>query len=246
MDIEANRQFWNSTYGWEDRGEEWSAEWGGSESEWFGVIAPRIGRYVPARRILEIAPGFGRWTVYLSKHCERLQAVDLSDRCVAHCQERFSHLSHVECFSNDGLALPMIADRSIDFAFSFDSLVHAEADVIHSYLLELARTLTDEGVGFVHHSHLGAFPLETPNEHSRSRSMTADRFASYCEDSGLHCISQEMVNWIQDETIDCFSVFTKPGSRWSRPNVVRANPHFMTEATLVREMAPLYHSQNPV
>ena len=32
--------------------------------------------------------------------------------------------------SNNGRSLPMVADSSMDLAFSFDSLVHIEADVL--------------------------------------------------------------------------------------------------------------------
>ena len=51
----------------------------------------------------------------------------------------------------------MVADRSVDFAFSFDSLVHADAEVLDAYAAELARTLAPDGVAFIHHSNLGAY-----------------------------------------------------------------------------------------
>ena len=49
----------------------------------------------------------------------------------------------------------MVEDGSIDFVFSFDSLVHVEADVLDAYLDQLARKLTPDGVGFIHHSNMG-------------------------------------------------------------------------------------------
>ncbi len=36
----------------------------------------------------------------------------------------------------------MVADRNVDFVFCFDSLVHADADVIQDYLRQLGRNLT--------------------------------------------------------------------------------------------------------
>ena len=44
------------------------------------------------------------------------------------------------------------------FVFSFDSLVYAENDVIAAYLSQLARKLSPDGVGFIHHSNIGAYP----------------------------------------------------------------------------------------
>lgn len=51
----------------------------------------------------------------------------------------------------------MVADSSVDFAFSFDSLVYVEAEVLKGYLTELARVLKPDGVAFLHHSNLGAY-----------------------------------------------------------------------------------------
>src|SRR5579859_8081721 len=40
---------------------------------------------------------------------------------------------------NDGTSLAMIEDGTVDLVFSFDSLVHVEADVMDAYLDEIAR-----------------------------------------------------------------------------------------------------------
>jgi hypothetical protein len=50
----------------------------------------------------------------------------------------------------------MIPDESVDFTFSFDSLVHVEADVLEVYLQQLASAMTKDGVGFIHESNLGS------------------------------------------------------------------------------------------
>jgi hypothetical protein len=155
----------------------------------------------------------------------------------------------------------MIQDKSIDFVFSFDSLVHSEAEVIEAYLNQLAMKLSQNGIGFIHHSNLGkyqqAFSLidKIPTEfrelvinriflastHWRAESMTAELFAEYCDRSGLHCVSQELVNWGTDELlIDCFSVFTPKNSIWARPNNVIENRDFMKEAVLIKQLSLLY------
>lgn len=41
----------------------------------------------------------------------------------------------------------MVNDRSIDFVYSFDSLVRVEADVIKRYVNQLATKLKSEGIG---------------------------------------------------------------------------------------------------
>ena len=155
--IEENVKCWNGEYDWTQQGEEWSLPWGGSEAQWWGSLLPRIHAFVPCGSILEIAPGYGRWTRFLKDLCERLTVIDLSAGCIEHCRRRFASSNHITYFTNDGKSLDMIADQSVDFVFSFDSLVHAEADVLEAYLRQLARKLTPNGVGFIHHSNAARY-----------------------------------------------------------------------------------------
>src|SRR4029077_1318302 len=65
---------------------------------------------------------------------------------------------HLAFYVNDGSSLDVVPDGSVDFVFSFDSLVHAEKDVIERYIQQLSKKLKLDGVGFIHHSNLGAYP----------------------------------------------------------------------------------------
>ena len=142
------------TYDWPQQGEEWSEEWGDAETQWHATILPRIRRFLPAKRILEIAPGYGRWTGFLINASEQYTGIDLNPECVAACRKRFAGAPHARFESNDGKSLAVVPDDSIDFAFSFDSLVHVEIEVIEAYLGELSRKLSPSGIAFLHHSNL--------------------------------------------------------------------------------------------
>jgi len=263
--VHENASFWGGQYDWARAGEEWSEGYGGSHAQWFGVILPRISRFVPTGSILEIAPGYGRWTHYLRDHCGRLEIVDLSERCIQACKERFAEDDRITYHVNDGMSLSMIDDASVDFVFSFDSLVHVEADVIAQYLRELAKKLAPDGVGIIHHSNAGEyrryfeaidrFPGRVlhqlyygrahrmrllDNVQWRALSMTAERFRESSEAAGLQCISQEVIPCGTRRLIDCVSTFTTPSSRWARPNRVLVNPGFMVEAKIIKRQAPLY------
>lgn len=255
-----NLQMWDVDYEWTKQGEEWSSAWGGSESQWFGAIYPRIHSFLPTGTILELAPGFGRWTNYLKNWCEHLIIVDLSENCIKSCQQRFASDSNITYHVNDGKSLAMVPDRSIDFVFSFDSLVHAEAEVIQAYLNQLSKKLKSNGVGFVHHSNLGEYRrgfsiIERipgflrdrltqkgllDRTHWRAFSMTARLFEKFSDQAGLHCVSQELVNWGTKRLIDCFSIFTLKTSVWARPNVVVENPEFMKEASMIKRLSAVY------
>src|SRR5206468_9795119 len=154
-------------------------------------------------QILEIAPGFGRWTHYLKDYCENLWIVDRSSECIEACRQRFAADSRVRCYLNDGRSLAMVPDASIDFVFSFDSFVHTSRDVVDAYLRELGRKLKLGGKGFIHHSNFGEY-VNTPRErlpealakplikarildwaHNRNPGMSADLFRVLCAQHGL-------------------------------------------------------------
>ncbi|HEY3065622.1 MAG TPA: class I SAM-dependent methyltransferase [Methylomirabilota bacterium] len=267
-DVDQNRSEWNEPARWHAAGDEWSVTWGGVEAHWFGALYPRVHAYLPARTVLEIAPGHGRWTQYLRRWCEKLVIVDLSETCINECRKRFATATNIEYHVNDGMSLPMIPDRTIDFAFTFDSLVHAEIDVIDAYLRELARTLSPNGVAFIHHSNAGeyrrrltllkrvphrvlAYLKQLNFDHWRAYSVTAGEVERLARRAGLVCISQELVNWgnrfpVDRCLIDCFSTLTPVHSARARPNRILRNHDFMKEAHLIAAVAPLYPSGGPV
>jgi len=257
--IRWSQQRWNNRYYWDwaDDGETWSANWGGSTAQWLTTIYPRLAPFLPTGSLVEIAPGKGRWTQYLLPHCASYLGVDVAELAVASCQKRFAGHSGVQFAVNDGLSLPMVDDGSADLVFSFDSLVHAEADVIGAYSQEFRRILNPVGgVAFIHHSNLGVyhasaavrdllghvFDAFSPTEAfmtriglagwhgDRSRSVTAARFAELARSAGLACIGQEVISWGSPLLIDCISVLTLPGSKWDRESVYVRNRHFHSAA----------------
>ena len=258
-DIERNLTIWNEQWDWSQGGDEWSAGWGGTPALWFGALLPRIHSFVPAPTILEIAPGYGRWTQYLKDLCEHLVIVDLAERCIRHCEQRFSDATNIEYHVNDGRSLDMLPDMSVDFAFSFDSLVHAEEDVLADYLAALSRKLTPTGVAFIHHSNLGEYPAlsaltrRVPERIRRplvrrgvlidlyawrAESVTAERVATRCSRVGLACVSQEKISWQSGRYLtDALSVITPHASPWVRSRRELRNPRFHWEGW---RMAQLY------
>lgn len=247
--LATNKQHWD-TYDWPQGGDEWSAAWGGSQYVWSAVLLPRLLPFLPAGTVLEIAPGFGRWTQYLKDLCERMILVDLAAQCIDACQKRFADARHITFHVNDGMSLDCVPERSIDFVFSYDSLVHAEAPVLQSYLRQLAGKLTPDGVGFIHHSNLAAIAEVRPGEpppdlHWRAHDMSAARFVEYCTAAGLQCIAQETIDWGGYPRLDCFSVFTLPGSRFARPLRTIDTTTFMAEAERLRTLADLYGGGPP-
>src|SRR6202795_2264314 len=122
-DLEWNRVAWKDPRQWADGGDGWSDGGGGARPQWYGAIFPRIARWLPVARLLEIAPGAGRWTQFLLQQTNEYYGVDYSQICVEQCRRRFVAFNKAHFIQNDGRSLEAIHDNSIDFVFSFDSLV---------------------------------------------------------------------------------------------------------------------------
>jgi SAM-dependent methyltransferase len=239
-------------YDWKDAGEEWSQPWGSSAAQWSGAILPRIRSCLPAHTILEIGAGFGRWTHFLRDHCERLLVLDRAPECVEACRERFADDARLTYHVNDGRSLSMFDNDSIDFAFSFDSLVHPNAEIVEAYVRQLATKLKIGGRGFLHHSNFGEY-ANTPVErlppvvkkvlrktrlldwpHNRNPTMSAARFRECCDRYGLTCETQELVNWRGRRLIDCFSLFARADRTNGGATRIIRNTQFMAEAERIR------------
>ena len=147
----------------------------------------------------------------------------------------------------------MIEDGSVDFAFSWDSLVHVDQSVISSYLHELSRKLRPGAHAFLHHSNLGAISEEQKaaqafrNTHGRDEGMSALIFRNACKDAGLFCLSQELLTWAKGILNDCISVCRKPElttdgeAETERPQVKIHEHHlFQEEAGNLMRMTGIY------
>lgn len=237
---EENRRHW-SDYEWPAGGDEWSVGWGSNRALWFESVLPRIHFALPAGHVLEIAPGYGRVTAFLLEHCTRYTGVDLTPRCVEACRERFAGRAEARFFLTDGRSLDDVEDDSVDLAFSWDSLVHADPETLEAYAHGLARKLRPGGLAFLHHSNVGAYTDPAtgeptiPNPHWRDPRMSAERLQGFASASGLSVLAQELVQWGTEnpaEFVDAFSWLRRPraGERpHARPHPPLTHPHFGVE-----------------
>jgi SAM-dependent methyltransferase len=248
--ISENLRTWGGTHDWSQAGDEWSEFWGTPHAQWFGSLLPRVFPFLKGR-ILEIGPGHGRWTQFLQPHCESLIGIDLVKACIERCTVRFAQYPNLKFEINDGLTFPTIENKSIDFAFSFDSLVHAESDVMSSYASELARVLKPGGVAFLHHSNLHAVLRRSVLDKVKRRlsglafdngwrapSMSAEKMRTFVESAGMMCVQQELVPWGAGWPLmkDCMSTIVNiPGNQCR----VVFNPRLMEEAAAIKRISSI-------
>lgn len=215
--IDANKAAWGDAGSWQRGGDEWSDAWGTPEAMWYGTILPRISSFLPATNLLEIAPGHGRVTAFLLEHCSRYVGVDVTPECVKTCKKRFTNRTKAKFHVSDGKSLPAVKDESIDFAISWDSLVHADRTALEGYISELGRKLRPGASAFIHHSNLGAFvdadgKLTVENPHWRDTTTSAELIAEACVAAKVQCVCQELVQWGTDSYSDSYTVLRRPAA----------------------------------
>ena len=159
-----------------------------------------------------------------------LVLVDLVSKCIEACRRRFACVDHIEYHVNDGRSSDVIEDNSLDFVFSMDSLVHADPVVMRQYPLQPGKKLRDGGVGFTHHSNLGAYrhwlrakslTVKCCRGNSRlgnllihdclrDQNRTAAQTQRFLGESKLECVSQETFRWNSSRRpIDALTVFRR-------------------------------------
>jgi len=154
--VKKNFEMWQKHH-WRKDGDEWSGQAAFCNQpypKWKDSIAQNfIYRYAKNKSIvLEIGPGHGRWTEYILKNAKKIILVDLSPNCIEYCKNKFSRFKNISYFVNDGKSLDFLDDNSVDFVWSYDSLVHIEGDVIKIYFHQFHRILKKGGIAIIHHA----------------------------------------------------------------------------------------------
>ncbi len=241
-DLTWNQHHWAGGYDWKTGGEEWSEVWGGSDPQWFGSLYPRLHRLLPTNAILEIAPGFGRWTKFLIPSCRNYLGIDLSGECVTACRSTFKEVDRAQFEENDGLSLDAAPDEHFDLVFSFDSLVHVEVDVMESYIPQILRKITPTGVAFLHHSNFASLGRKAKNDHARGASVSGQIVAKIIERAGGKVLLQEQINWGGPLLTDCLTLLGRQEHPGKGPTVHIKDARFMDEAFIIRDMQAPYSS----
>jgi SAM-dependent methyltransferase len=174
-------------------GDEWTGEAATESSTTYGLGAEITGHfeqflstklldpYIPqgAAEGLEIGPGGGRLTALLLQRARILHLAEPSETMLDHLHRRFRAETHLRYYHTDGMALPPLAEASLDFAISFDVFVHFEPRLTYWYLRQIAGLLKPGGAGIIHYSNvltpIGSrqFQLDLENNLQRRKSFAA-------------------------------------------------------------------------
>lgn len=244
--VEENLEKWDRVHSWAEDGDEWKGQaalCGVPYEQWKHslvdhLIVPYVG---DDDVVLEVGSGHGRWTErILACPCSRLVIVDLSPNCLEFCRNRFSD-PRLETFQTPGDKLPPDCTASVDFVWSYDSLVHVSAPQFRNYLMEISRVLKPGGLAVLHHGARRDSTLwlgwmrrfgkrgkrayrtismgRSPDGDGWRSNVSAERVARWAEQSGL-IVRRQLVQWGNDgcgvpRFGDRISILQKAGT--SRP-----------------------------
>lgn len=97
------------------------------------------------RRALNIGCGVGRMLPAANDIFEEVIGCDISAEAIGKAQVVVSEHASVSVLCNSGFDLDTVADRSIDFVWSFAAMPHMPTCIFASYLREARRVLADDG-----------------------------------------------------------------------------------------------------
>ena len=100
------------------------------DNQWENLIWPMLkDKGIDFHCVVDLAAGHGRNSAnYATMPTE--SSLSTSPGNIDACQERFKGDDRFAYIKNDGISLATIADESITFIYTFDSMVHFDSDVV--------------------------------------------------------------------------------------------------------------------
>ena len=159
--------------------------------------------------VVEIACGRGRHVQHYYDEAGRIVLVDILEKNIDYCKDRFRELEKISYVVNSGYDLSDLEDESYSAVFSYDAMVHFELLDIASYLKETYRILKHGGKALFHHSNNYSDYKASYADAIASRSFMSDRiFAYLAYRAGFEVLEQHLVDW-EVPKLDCLTLLLK-------------------------------------
>lgn len=162
-------------------------------------------------RIVELACGRGRHVPQYAMHAQEIVLVDVLEKNIVYCRERFRGEEKIRYYVNNGCDLRELPSGSYTALFTYDAMVHFEMMDIFQYLKETERVLCDGGRALFHHSNNSSDYRVTfsTGRHGRNY-MSKDIFAYLANRARLLVLEQQVIDWGGEKDLDCITLVEKP------------------------------------
>jgi ubiquinone/menaquinone biosynthesis C-methylase UbiE len=180
------------------------------ERHWNEIIRPQL-EHTLYDTVLDIAAGRGRNSARLAARAKQIICVDINPDNISFMQARFEGDRRFCFVQNDGLLLDGIADEAVDLAYSFDSMVHFDMEVVISYIKESFRVVRPGGHAFIHHSnYIGSPGCDfRGNPHWRNF-MSIPLFRHIAVKAGFTVLMSQPMAWGGVADLDGIALLQKP------------------------------------
>ncbi|MCH5261310.1 MAG: methyltransferase domain-containing protein [Lachnospiraceae bacterium] len=161
--------------------------------------------------VVELACGRGRHVPRYIEKSGRITLVDILDKNIEYCKERFRDEKNIVYYKNNGYDLQDLQSGVYTSLFTYDAMVHFEMLDIFNYLKETERILVGGGKALFHHSNNTEDYKITFSSATRGRNyMSRDLFAHLVNRAGMRVVKQEVFDWGGSKELDCLTLVEKP------------------------------------
>ena len=159
--------------------------------------------------VIELACGRGRHVPEYINSAEHITLVDILQKNIDICKQRFESESKIDYYCNNGSDLSELTDNTYTSLFTYDSMVHFEMMDIYKYLLETKRVLKKGGRALFHHSNMhDDYRGNFTNTIDGRNYMSQELFAYLAYRAGLQIIDQQLIDWAKPNE-DCITLVEK-------------------------------------
>ena len=159
--------------------------------------------------VIELAVGRGRHVPMYEDKADHIVLVDILQKNIDFCKERFKDSQKIDYYCNNGYNLSELHDNEYSALFTYDAMVLFEMMDIFAYLKDIHRVLRKGGMALFHHSNNTSDYKNSFFTAVDGRSyMSKDLFAYLAYRAGFEVVEQQVIDWgVKD--LDCVSLVRK-------------------------------------
>ncbi len=170
----------------------------------------RLFAFLDLDCVVELACGRGRHVPQYIELANEVILIDILDKNIEFCKERFRNISKIQYYVNNGHDLEQLASNSCSALFTYDAMVHFEMLDIFEYLKETRRVLKPGGRALFHHSNNTVDYRVTFSTGIHGRNyMSKQLFAYLADRAGLEVLEQRVIDWGGKKDLDCLTLVEK-------------------------------------
>lgn len=160
--------------------------------------------------VVELACGRGRHVSQYIKNAGHVTLVDILEKNILYCRERFPNENKISYYVNNGYDLQKLESESYTSLFTYDAMVHFESLDVFNYLKETYRILKTGGKALFHHSNnTENYSVSFETGRSGRNYMSRDLFAHFADRAGFKVMRQYLLDWDGYKELDCLTLVEK-------------------------------------